>query len=366
MAEVVVLRGIAASPWDLAQFAELERRGNHRVTVAVSPANEFDPSTLPISQVKVRTVSSLLPRGPLRRLGTRAVGERFISLDKALAGAEIVHSAEIGNWYTAQAAKLKRNHDYRLVTTCWETLPLMDSYRNVRTRPYRWLSLEATDHFLPTSEIARNALLLEGASPERMTVCPPGVAPLEIDSAGRQPENAQRIFLSIGRLVWDKGHQDAIRALALARKTTGEDLRLVIVGTGPEETTLRSLAADLGLIEVVDFRGWIPHEETGPLYRQASALVLASLPTRFWEEQFGMVLGEAMQAGVPVIASTSGAIPEVVGDNGTLFSPGDWVRLATLFEGALPPPQAGSSDFAFTLPNAAERLETVYERVLAS
>ena len=49
------------------------------------------------------------------------------------------------------------------------------------------------------------------------------------------------------------------------------------------------------------------------MLRAGVLLVLASLPTPFWEEQFGMVLAEAMAAHVPVVAAASGAIPEVVG-----------------------------------------------------
>jgi glycosyltransferase involved in cell wall biosynthesis len=48
----------------------------------------------------------------------------------------------------------------------------------------------------------------------------------------------------------------------------------------------------------------------------------------YWEEQFGMVLAEAMAARLPVVAAASGAIPEVLGGYGTTFAPGDWVGLA--------------------------------------
>ena len=59
--------------------------------------------------------------------------------------------------------------------TVWETLPFLDAYRNVRTRPYRRLTLEAADLFLAATERARDALLLEGADPDRIRVAPPGI-----------------------------------------------------------------------------------------------------------------------------------------------------------------------------------------------
>ena len=99
--------------------------------------------------------------------------------------------------------------------------------------------------------------------------------------------------------------------------------------------------------------------------------MLGSLPTPLWEEQFGMVLAEAMAAGVPVLASSSGAIPEVLGPGGQLFAPGDWVELARLLAAG---PLAGAPGARvehdpelvrrYSLEAAAERLRAAYRRVL--
>ena len=64
------------------------------------------------------------------------------------------------------------------------------------------------------------------------------------------------------------------------------------------------------------------------VYARASCMVLASLARKDWEEQFGMVLAEALAAGVPIVASSSGAIPEVVGESARLFAAGDWMDIA--------------------------------------
>jgi glycosyltransferase involved in cell wall biosynthesis len=104
--------------------------------------------------------------------------------------------------------------------------------------------------------------------------------------------------------------------------------RLLIVGSGPEERRLRRYASELGLDGRVEFRRAVPYEEMAGVFARAACVVLASLPTPAWEEQFGMVLAEAMAAGAPVLAAASGAIPEVVGQDATLFGPGDWMGLA--------------------------------------
>jgi glycosyltransferase involved in cell wall biosynthesis len=109
------------------------------------------------------------------------------------------------------------------------------------------------------------------------------------------------------------------------------------------------------------------------LYHGASALVLGSLPVRAWEEQFGMVLVEAMAAGTPIVATTTGAIPEVLGSGaGTaLVAPGDWRGMAAaLLEGPLarPPAQRVGHDAArlerFSAAAEARRLAAAYGRLL--
>jgi glycosyltransferase involved in cell wall biosynthesis len=69
------------------------------------------------------------------------------------------------------------------------------------------------------------------------------------------------------------------------------------------------------------------------------ALVLPSRTTRLWKEQFGRVLIEAMACKVPVVASDSGAIPEVVGDAGLIFPEGDAQALADCLQRLMDSPE---------------------------
>jgi glycosyltransferase involved in cell wall biosynthesis len=366
-----VLRGTSANPWDLRPWEELTEEFD--ITVLVPPNNMFDTSRVRLRRTGIRTVGGQLNRGgALGRLAIKALGERYIGLKRALAGADIVHAAELGTWYTAQAAGLREALGFRLAVTAWETIPLLDAYRNVRTRPYRRRVLEATDMFLPATQRARSALLLEGVAADRIRVVAPGVD-LERYTTARASGAAgeTQIVLSIGRLVWEKGHQDVLRALALLRARGRMDARVLIVGTGPEELRLRRVISDLGLEGVADLRGWVPHEELKEVYACASCLVLASQGTWAWEEQFGMVLVEAMAAHLPLVAAASGAIPEVIGDAGVLFAPGDWVGLADALEAGplagqvVPAAVVNGHVQQYSARSAADRLRMVYCDLLA-
>ena len=93
--------------------------------------------------------------------------------------------------------------------------------------------------------------------------------------------------------------------------------------------------------------------------------MLASLPTKGWEEQFGMVLIEAMACGTPVVACASGAIPEVLGGAGTLVEPGDWRGLGA-GAGLGCAGAALRISARYSVDAAAERTAAAYARVLSA
>jgi glycosyltransferase involved in cell wall biosynthesis len=159
-----------------------------------------------------------------------------------------------------------------------------------------------------------------------------------------------------------------LRALALLRaRGEGDDIRVLIVGEGGEERRLRAVVRDLALEDRVELRGTVPYDELPGVYARASCLVLASLPTRYWEEQFGMVLAEAMAAHLPLVVSTSGAIREVAGPGATYFAPGDWVALGDALgrvrAGERRAPDAERLQ-RFSSDAAAARLRAAYDRLL--
>ena len=132
----------------------------------------------------------------------------------------------------------------------------------------------------------------------------------------------------VGRLVPEKGLADVLDAMA---QCTAQ-VTLSMLGSGPEKDWLLARAETLGLggrVEVLS-----PRDPMGvaEFISSLDALVLMSRTMPTWKEQFGRVVMEAHACGVPVIGSSSGSIPFVVGRGGWIVPEGDGTALAVVLE----------------------------------
>ena len=127
-----------------------------------------------------------------------------------------------------------------------------------------------------------------------------------------------------GRLVPEKGVDLLVRACAAL---PFPDWSLRVLGQGPERERLAALAAQLGISQQVTFLGHLPSTQTPDVYRTFDVLAVPSIGLPNWVEQFGRVIIEAMACGVPVVGSSSGEIPWVIGDAGLIAPEGDVTAL---------------------------------------
>jgi glycosyltransferase involved in cell wall biosynthesis len=135
-------------------------------------------------------------------------------------------------------------------------------------------------------------------------------------SSGDKKDSSAKTIIFVGRLHPVKGVQYLIEAMAIVHLET-PDVKLVIVGDGVERARLEELAERLNLKGSIQFAGQVPQESIPRLMHQADVFALSSL-----SESFGIVNLEAMAAGLPIVATNVGGIPDIVeeGVNGYLVN----------------------------------------------
>jgi glycosyltransferase involved in cell wall biosynthesis len=132
----------------------------------------------------------------------------------------------------------------------------------------------------------------------------------------------------VGRLVPEKGLQDVVAAIG-ATKTP---VLLDLLGEGSEKPVLQAQAQALGVADRIRFHPARNADGVAAFMSSLDAVALMSRTTRTWKEQFGRVIMEAHACGVPVIGSSSGSIPNVVGRGGWIVPEGDSISLAALLD----------------------------------
>ena len=163
-----------------------------------------------------------------------------------------------------------------------------------------------------------------------------------------------------------KGLRYLLEAVASIRKE--RDVRLTVIGAPKKDGVIERLARDLNLNGALRFTGRIEYEAFARYYADATIAVIPSL-----YEGFGMPAGEAMACGTPVISTSGGALPEVVGDAGIIVPPGDKEVLERAILYLLDHPekrrelgQAGLTrvEGAFTWRHAARKTVDVYREAI--
>jgi glycosyltransferase involved in cell wall biosynthesis len=129
-------------------------------------------------------------------------------------------------------------------------------------------------------------------------------------------------LVTVGLLSRQKGIDVLLRALAHVRRYR-PDVRLEVVGDGPGRAEYEALSSQLGLDDIVTFRGLLPKREIADILSGSDLFVLAS---RF--DNNPCVLVEAQAAGLPIVATRVGGIPEIVAGLGALVARDDPAELA--------------------------------------
>lgn len=337
---IAIVRGPSLNKFEMQYYEPLAR--GHELVCFSSTKPVHDTSEIELPIVKLPCYGQLLGviPGAIKAL-YYFLGDPqgLIGLEKKIAGFDIAHTAETSSFYTHQALLGKKNGMVKkVVVTVSENIPFNQEWYP-RQKELKRLALANIDHILAISSLSKKALIMEGYPEEKITVVPHGLD-LEKFKPGKKDETLGKrlglerddfVILSVGRLVWEKGFADLILAakkLLEDKDLKGKNLKFLFLGEGLQKSELVGLAERLGVRKKVIFSPNFPYSKMPKIYNQADALVLASILIPTWQEQFGMVLIEAMACGIPVVSTKTGGIPETVGEAGILVSANNWLELA--------------------------------------
>ena len=187
-----------------------------------------------------------------------------------------------------------------------------------------WWSLRAARRVITVSGAFAKELEAHGVRPERIRVLHNSIAPNWLTAQRAGDTNALRqtlkiepnakIILAVGRFSIEKALDDLVRAFAiLRRENSALATHLVLVGDGPQRGEIEALAMQLGVADKTHFIGQV--SDPAPYYALAAVLALPSL-----SEGSPLALLEAMGAGLPIVATKVGGVPEIVeNDNSALL-----------------------------------------------
>lgn len=259
-----------------------------------------------------------------------------------------------------------RDVEIRSMNAWWKKLKVMRwySFIGMQKRVSRKLS-----HIITVSEASKDDISRQFAIPPyKFRVVANGINTDIFHPAPGVKREDNQIMVTNSADTPLKGLRYLIEAVASIRRK--RNVRLTVIGKPKENGVIERLVRDIHAHEFVTFTGRIADEDFATYYGKTTMAVVPSL-----YEGFGLPAGEAMACRVPVISTTGGALPEVVGDAGILVPPGDAKALENAIIGLLDDPakrerlaNAGYERVKklFTWHNTARQVVDVYREAISA
>jgi len=318
MKKVALIRGKFLNAFDMQVYEQMSP------TFALTAFGSWFPFHGTFSFPTIKLLSPMdLPNFPykmavLNRLFIDA--QYLVGLEEHLKGFEIAHTTETYYGYTQQAITAKeKGYVKKVVCTVWENIPFNNEGIWGRKK-YKKRAFNLVDHFIAVSNAAKDALVKEGISKDRITIINHGIDTKRFVPARKMNDKVKNI-LFIGRLEKEKGIYELFLAFSLMVKKY-PDITLTVIGEGSEKDRLRTFADESGMLNNIIWKV-VTYTNLPSEYQKADMFIAPSKSTKYWKEQFGMVLAEALSSGLPVITTKSGSIPSTVGDAAMLIPEND-------------------------------------------
>ena len=186
----------------------------------------------------------------------------------------------------------------------------------IKSRIMNWLRdfMRKCQHIIIPSESMRSILVNDYGLVDRYTVIPTGIdiTPFrKANGAALRAEwdwPADKVIISVGRLAEEKNWVTLLQAFAIAQKVQA-NIRLVLLGDGPQADALRLLVGELGIADRVTFTGKVPFSDVPNYLKAADLFAFASIT-----ETQGIVTLEAMAAGLPSVAVDASGTRDILED----------------------------------------------------
>ena len=301
--KVAIVRGKFLNRYEMQFFEPLVRRYDITAFGSLTPYHDrfaFPVVKLP-SPVDLADFPYKMP--VLNRLCIDA--QYLLGLEKKLDGFDIIHTAETYFHYTQQCLHAKTKA--KVIATVLENIPFNNEGIWGR-KAFKKRAREKLDHIIALTQKTKDALLMEGCDPSKISLIAHFVDTKRFTPAPMRKD--VRTILFCGRLEEYKGVFDFVAMAKRLPKT----FRFVMVGEGSQKDKLRNSGVELRSVS---------YDEMPRVYHEADIFVAPSKPTKTWEEQYSTVLLEAQAAGLPIVTTRTGGIPENIGDAGFMVEPGD-------------------------------------------
>jgi glycosyltransferase involved in cell wall biosynthesis len=321
----------------IAQNAGIGRYTRELVT-ALAQVDAADRFTLFSSEPAA--AGRAFPHAPNMRPRMFGVGNRRMTIvwqrlrvplpaELLLGRADVVHGPDFVLPPVLRARRVVTIHDLAFITHPECAVPSLVRY--LKTAVPR--SVRAADRVIAVSQRTADDLMQHFGTPrEKISVIHLGISPGFTPQ--RDPEAvarvraryglAQRSVLAVGTIEPRKNYERLIAAFAEASRVPGGPRMLVIAGRKGWLFEGTFAAVDrYHVADAVRFLDFVPDEDLLPLYQSAEMLAMPSI-----YEGFGIPAVEAMAAGIPVVTSTGGSLPEIVGDAALTVAPDDVGALA--------------------------------------
>jgi alpha-maltose-1-phosphate synthase len=247
----------------------------------------------------------------------------LFGLENKLHGFDLVHTAETYYHYTQQCLNAKRKgYVKKVIATVLENIPFNNESIWGR-KGYKKRARIELDHMIALTNKTKDALLIEGADPKKITVMSHFVDTKRFHPTHTISRGNIITILFVGRLEEYKGVLDILSA---AEKLIHDSelkkyvLHWKFIGNGSLTNQMLSREQKSGLsVKHME----VSYDLMPEVYRDADIFVAPSKPTRTYDEQYCTALLEAQAAGLPIVTTSTGGIPENVGNAAVLVPPGD-------------------------------------------